>query len=86
MSERTNSRAGAVFPVQVEEDPGGIPVSVRMYGWWATVASVEARQDVMGSMMGEERVVKTCFEVVLANGGRVEVFRNHVTGSWYHRM
>ena len=73
------------MPVRITEDGTGTPVAMRSFGTWVEVETVESERHTRGLMMGDHQVVKSHYVLVLADGSRVEVFKNHVTGGWHTR-
>ena len=71
------------IPVRVMEDGGGTPKHLRLNGIWISVETVESAHDDKQRMVGGEQVVKTQYKLALADGSRLMVLKNHVTGGWY---
>ncbi len=71
------------MPIRAVEDGGGAPKHLKLHGRWISVERVESVLDVRQNMIAGEQVVKTQYKLALADGSRLMVFKNHVTGGWY---
>ncbi len=74
------------MPVRVMEDDGGAPKHLKLHGRWISVECVESVLDVRQNMIAGEQVVKTQYKLALADGSRLMVLKNHVTGGWYRSV
>ena len=61
----------------------GLPTAVGLNGRWTTVDSVGRQWDVTEVLAGQERPIKTYFQIIIPGGETLTIFRNRVTGSWY---
>ena len=71
------------LPVKVEQGVSGLPIAVKLHQGWEQIDSAFKLKEVKEELAGEERVVKTYYEVTIGKGARLNLFLNHVTGRWY---
>ena len=86
MSPRAPTSSHPQLPVKVEQGVNGIPIAVKLHQGWEQIVSVFKQKEVKEELAGEERVVKTYYEVTIGKGARLDVFLNHVTGAWYRLL
>ena len=69
-------------PVKVEEDAAGLPVAIRMKRRQA-VAAIEDRWRLDDEWWRREPVSRLYFNVRLASGHRIVLYKDLVGGEWY---
>jgi hypothetical protein len=83
-------RADAYKPVnapeslKVEEDAAGLPVAVRMPRRQA-VMSIEDRWRLDDEWWRAEAISRLYYNVLLASGQRLVLYKDLVTGEWYQQ-
>ena len=70
------------IPIKAVEDGQGRPAALRLLDGWTKVVSLESARDEWGTILAAECVVKSHYQLVVSDGSRVLVFKNHVTGGW----
>jgi len=86
INPRATTSSGPQLPVKVEQGVSGIPIAVKLHRGWERIDSAFKQKEVKEELAGEERVVKTYYEVTIGEGARLNIFLNHVTGAWYRLL
>ena len=80
------SRRAHTMPIKVVEDFQGRPKALALVDGWKTVVSVESTRDESGTVLAAECVVKSHYQLVVSDGYRVRVLKNHITGDWSQQL
>ena len=70
-------------PLLVWANERGQPVALTLHGERLGVASVEDQWRIEDEWWRDWPISRAYFEVLLADGRRVTVFRDNLTGEWY---
>ena len=71
-------------PLKVEEDAAGLPVAVRLKRR-QPVATIEDRWRLDDEWWRAEPVSRVYYNVLLASGQRLVLYKDLVTGDWYEQ-
>jgi len=71
-------------PVDVEEDPSGLPLAVRTPRW-QTVQTVEDRWRIDDEWWRLEPVSRLYYEVLLVSGQRLVLYKDLTNNCWYRQ-
>ena len=83
ISPGTSTSSDPQLPVKVEQGVNGLPIAVKLRQGWEHIDSALKQKEVREELAGDERVIKTYFEITIGKGARLNIFINHVTGRWY---
>ncbi len=70
-------------PLSVKANERGQPVALTLRGERLGVGSIEDHWRIEDEWWRDQPVSRAYFEVLLADGRRVTVFRDNITGEWY---
>ena len=70
--------------LKIEEDASGLPVAVRLKRRQA-VATIEDRWRIDDEWWRAEPVSRLYYNVLLASGQRLVLYKDLVTGNWYQQ-
>ena len=70
--------------VQLEEDAAGLPVAVRLKRRQG-IATIEDKWRIDDEWWRAEPVARLYYNVLLASGQRMVLYKDLVTGSWYQQ-
>jgi hypothetical protein len=71
-------------PLKVEEDASGFPAAVRLKRR-QTVISIEDRWRIDEEWWRKEPVSRCYYNVLLASGQRLVIYKDLITGDWYQQ-
>ena len=71
------------MPIALKAASNGHPSAIRLRGQWEIIYAITSRWNVTEELAGEQKPIKTYFNVAIAGGEELTVFRNMVTGRWY---
>jgi hypothetical protein len=71
-------------PVRVEEDPSGLPAAVRLPRR-QRLAAIEDRWRIDDEWWRSEPVSRLYYNVLLASGDRLLLYKDLVSGEWYRQ-
>ena len=80
---QTEPRPSIPMPVRVQEDEEFQPIGVSVEGQTLEVVSIDERVEEDSEWWENEPVYKMHYQVTLADGRGLAIFRNYKTGSWY---
>ena len=84
--KRTNAPATAVpMPIVVQEDYEQRPIAVMLGGATLGIASVDDRCEVEEDWWKDNPVVRMDYQITLADGSQLTIFKNMVHGGWYRQ-
>ena len=71
------------MPCKVQENAEQRPVAVTLFGQQLEVESIEERWEDEEDWWKDNPLVRVTYQVVLADGRRLTIFKNMLTGGWY---
>jgi len=71
-------------PVKIEEDASGLPLAVRMKRRQA-VTAIEDKWRLDDEWWRTEAISRLYYNVLLASGQRLVLYKDLVTGGWYQQ-
>jgi hypothetical protein len=71
-------------PVKIEEDASGLPLAVRMKRRQAVI-SIEDKWRLDDEWWRSEAISRLYYNVLLASGQRLVLYKDLITGGWYQQ-